>query len=154
MSEPVSDPAFPLDTDAMPWIPTGPGKSFRPLRFEPGGWSELMRLEPGSGAPLHRHSGEVHAYCLSGAREIIGTGEIAGPGSYVYEPAGTVDAWRATGDGPCVLLLKITGTIEYVDADGRVVETIDTGTQRDTYLTWCAEQGAPPSERILGKDFT
>jgi hypothetical protein len=66
----ASDPAFPLDTEAMDWIPTGPGKSFRPLRFEAGGWTELMRLEPGSGVPLHRHSGEVHAYCLTGTREI------------------------------------------------------------------------------------
>ncbi len=88
----ASDPAFPLDTEGMDWIATGPGKSFRPLRFEAGGWTELMRLEPGSGVPLHRHSGEVHAYCLIGSREILGTGEIAGPGSYVYEPGGTIDA--------------------------------------------------------------
>ena len=52
----ASDPAFPLDTWRMDWIPTGPGKSFRPLRFEPGGWSELMRLEPGSVVALHRHT--------------------------------------------------------------------------------------------------
>jgi hypothetical protein len=42
------EPAQPLDTDGMAWIPTGPGKSFRPLRFAADGWSELMRLEPGS----------------------------------------------------------------------------------------------------------
>jgi len=33
----ASDPAFPLATAAMDWIPTGPGKSFRPLRFAPAG---------------------------------------------------------------------------------------------------------------------
>ena len=26
------EPARPVDTDGMPWIPTGTGKSFRPLR--------------------------------------------------------------------------------------------------------------------------
>ena len=45
------EPARPIDTDRMPWIPTGPGKSFRPLRFAEDGWSELMRLEPGSAVP-------------------------------------------------------------------------------------------------------
>jgi len=30
----------------MPWIATGPGKAFRPLRFAADGWTELMRLEP------------------------------------------------------------------------------------------------------------
>ena len=60
------EPAQPLDTDSMPWIPTGPGKSFRPLRFAADGWSELMRLEPGSAVALHRHTGDVHAFNLAG----------------------------------------------------------------------------------------
>jgi ChrR Cupin-like domain len=73
------EPARPLDTEGMPWIPTGPGKSFRPLRFAADGWSELMRLEPGAGVPLHRHTREVHAFNLAGTREIFGTGERVGP---------------------------------------------------------------------------
>ena len=146
----ASDPAFPLDTWRMDWIPTGPGKSFRPLRFEPGGWSELMRLEPGSVVALHRHTGEVHVYGLSGGRRILGTGETAGPGSYVHEPAGTVDAWQAAGNQPCVLHLKVTGAVEYLDASGRVTETVDSASQRATYLGWCAAHGAEPEPQILG----
>jgi len=63
------EPARPLDTDGMPWIPTGPGKSFRPLRFAADGWSELMRLEPGSGVAVHRHTGDVHAFNIAGTRD-------------------------------------------------------------------------------------
>jgi hypothetical protein len=74
-------PARPLDTDSMPWIPTGAGKAFRPLRFAADGWSELMRLEPGSAVALHRHTSDVHAFNLLGAREIFGTGERPGPGA-------------------------------------------------------------------------
>jgi hypothetical protein len=139
-----------MDTGEMEWIPTGPGKSFRPLRFEADGWSELMRLEPGSGVPLHRHTGEVHAYGLSGTRQILGTGETAGPGSYVFEPAGTVDAWQAVGDQPCVLHLKITGAIQYIGADEQVTEIVDSASQRAAYLNWCARQGAEPAGQILG----
>jgi 2,4'-dihydroxyacetophenone dioxygenase len=123
-----------LDTDSMPWIPTGPGKSFRPLRFAVDGWSELMRLEPGSAVPLHRHSGEVHAFNISGTREILGSGELVGPGHYVYEPAGTVDGWGAVGDEPCVVHIKVAGTIEYLNDDGRVIESAGTETQRAVYL--------------------
>jgi 2,4'-dihydroxyacetophenone dioxygenase len=140
----------PLDTEQMEWIPTGPGKSFRPLRFESGGWSELMRLEPGSVVALHRHTGEVHAYGLSGTRQILGTGEIAGPGSYAYEPAGTVDAWQAVGDRPCVLHLKITGAIEYLDPSGQVTETVNSASQRAAYLAWCARTDAEPAPQVLG----
>ena len=144
------EPALPVDTDGMPWIATGPGKSFRPLRFAADGWSELMRLEPGSAVALHRHTGEVHAFNISGTREILGTGELVGPGSYVYEPAGTVDGWGAVGDEPCVVHIKVIGTIEYLDDNGQVIESVNVGTQRAAYLAWCRAHDVPPSERILG----
>ena len=142
--------ARPLDTESMPWIATGSGKSFRPLRFTADGWSELMRLEPGSRVALHRHTGEVHAFNLAGTREIFGTGERAGPGSYVYEPAGNVDEWGAVGDEPCIVHIKVTGAVNYLDEDGQVIETVSAETQRAVYLAWCREHGVRPAEQILG----
>ena len=142
--------ARPLDTESMPWIATGPGKAFRPLRFTEDGWSELMRLEPGSVVALHRHTGEVHAFNLSGTREIFGTGERVGPGSYVYEPAGNVDEWGAVGDEPCIVHIKVTGAVEYLGEDGQVIETVSAETQRAVYLAWCCEHGVRPAEQILG----
>jgi hypothetical protein len=65
MNQGTTELALPLDTENMQWIPTGPGRSFRPLRFAADGWSELMRLEPGSIVALHHHTGEVHAFNLS-----------------------------------------------------------------------------------------
>jgi hypothetical protein len=142
--------AWALDTDGMPWIPTGPGKSFRPLRFAADGWSELMRLESGSTVAVHRNTGEVHAFNLSGTREIFGSGERVGPGNYVYEPAGMIDGWGAVGDEPCVVHIKVAGVIEYLDEDGRVTETVSAATQREVYLAWCREHGMRPVGQILG----
>ena len=150
MPKMTPEPALPVDTDGMPWIPTGSGKSFRPLRFAADGWSELMRLEPGSAVALHRHTGEVHAFNVSGTREILGSGEVLGPGNYVYEPAGTIDGWGAVGDEPCVVHIKVIGTIEYLDDNGQVIESVNAGTQRAVYLAWCRDHGVRPSERILG----
>jgi hypothetical protein len=150
MNRQTTEPARPLDTGAMPWIPTGPGKSFRPLRFSRGGWSELMRLEPGSVVALHRHTGELEAFNLSGAREIIGTGEIVGPGCYVHEPAGLTDTWAAVGDVPCVVHIKVTGNIDYLGDAGQVSETLNAASQRAAYLAWCREHGVEPSPQILG----
>jgi 2,4'-dihydroxyacetophenone dioxygenase len=143
--------ARPLDAMSVPWIATGPGKAFRPLLFTADGWSELMRLEPGSMVALHRHTGEVHAFNLSGTREIFGTGERAGPGSYVHEPAGTVDEWGAVGDEPCIVHIKVTGAVEYLGADGQVIETVNAETQRAVYLAWCREHGVRPAEQILAR---
>jgi len=150
MPQLTPEPALPVDTDGMPWIATGPGKSFRPLRFAADGWSELMRLEPGSAVALHRHTGEVHAFNIHGTREILGSGELVGPGGYVYEPAGTVDGWGAVGDEPCVVHIKVAGIIEYVDDNGQVIESVNAETQRAVYLAWCQAHDVRPSERILG----
>jgi hypothetical protein len=150
MPKVTPEPALPVDTDGMPWIATGPGKSFRPLRFAADGWSELMRLEPGSSVALHRHTGEVHAFNIRGTREILGSGELVGPAGYVYEPAGTVDGWGAVGDEPCVVHITVAGTIEYLDDNGQVIESVNAETQRAAYLAWCRDHDVHPSGRILG----
>lgn len=150
MRQLTTEPARPLDTDSMPWIETGPGRSFRPLRFAANGWSELVRLEPGSVVALHRHTGDLHAFNVRGTREIIGTGEIVGPGAYVYEPAGTVDTWGAIGESPRVAHIKVTGAIEYLDDNGQVTGAVTGASQRDAYLTWCRAAGVAPAAQILG----
>ncbi|HEX3711470.1 MAG TPA: cupin domain-containing protein [Trebonia sp.] len=144
-----AEPANPLHTEDMAWIPTGGGKSFRPLRFTADGWSELMRLEPGSLVGLHRHTGDVHAYNLAGTREILSTGEIVGPGDYVYEPAGNTDTWQAVGDEPCIVHIKITGAVEYLDESGAVTGSADSATQYAAYLAWCRETGTEPAGQLI-----
>jgi 2,4'-dihydroxyacetophenone dioxygenase len=127
MSAPAPEPANPLQTADMPWIPSEPGNSFRPLRFATDGWSELMRVEPGYAVGLHRHSRPVHAFNLAGKRRILGSGEVVGPGDYVYEPGGMIDGWEAVGDEPCVIHLNIVGAVEYLDGAGRVIAVADSG---------------------------
>lgn len=147
-----ADTARPVDTEAMDWIPTGPGKSFRPLRFEPDDWSEIMRLEPGAVVPPHRHTGDVHAYNLSGRRRIFSTDELVPPGGYVYEPPGNIDTWGTEGDEPCLVHIKITGAVEYLDGQGQVTGQADAASQRAAYLDWCASQGVTPQQALLAGD--
>jgi 2,4'-dihydroxyacetophenone dioxygenase len=146
---PAPEPADPLQTSEMPWIETGPGKSFRPLRFAGDGWSELMRVEPGSVVGLHRHTGPVHALTLSGTRRILGSDEIVGPGDYVYEPGGMVDGWEAVGDEPCVIHFQIEGAVEFLDEQGEIRYSCDSATQRAVYLTWCREANVAPAPQVL-----
>lgn len=138
-------PARIADEADLPWIPLSAGKSFKPLRFfsDNRGFVELLRLEPGAAIPLHRHTGEVHAFNLSGSREIC-SGERVGPGGYVYEPAGNVDSWKVTGDEPLVVLVVVHGAVEYLDVDGGVLARYTTDTLFDLYHRYCAEHGIAP----------
>jgi 2,4'-dihydroxyacetophenone dioxygenase len=135
--------ALMIDTSSMPWIPLGPGESFKPLRFLPRGEGRvlLLRLEPGTVVPLHRHLGEVHAFNIAGSRKLLETGEIAGPGAYVYEPAGNVDSWMAIGDEPVIVHITSFGAMEYLGEDGSVLRR-DTGTTLlEIYRRFCEQNG-------------
>lgn len=138
--------SHPIDTDRMPWIPMGPpGLSFKPLRFfrDDAGWMYLFRLEPGTLIPRHRHTGEVHGFNVAGRRKLLDTGEVIGPGTYVYEPPGNVDSWMAVGDEPVVLLVTVRGAIEYLGKDGEVAGRVTSKDRLETYRRWCEEHGAP-----------
>ncbi|MCI0573448.1 MAG: cupin domain-containing protein [Myxococcaceae bacterium] len=134
----------PVDTERIPWIPMGrPGLSFKPLRFFRGdGSMYLFRVEPGTVIPRHRHTGEVHGFNLAGRRKLLDTGEVIGPGTYVYEPPGNVDSWMVIGDEPVILHITIRGAVEYLGEDGEVLSRAEPGARLESYRRWCEENGA------------
>jgi 2,4'-dihydroxyacetophenone dioxygenase len=138
------------DTTKLDWIPLSPGLSFKPLTYLPGGtgYQILLKIEPGTLIPLHRHTGEIHAFNLSGRRLLIEDQRVVEPGNYVYEPAGNVDSWKAVGDEPCVVHVEVNGRIEYLGPDGQVTRFADAGTSLKTYLDWCAKTGTPVDPAI------
>jgi 2,4'-dihydroxyacetophenone dioxygenase len=135
-------PARNLAQAAVPWIPLGEGKSFKPLRFLSGnrGFAELLRIEPGTVIPLHRHSGEIHAFNLEGWRELC-SGELIGPGDYVYEPAGNIDSWKVVGDAPCVIFVTVSGSVEFLGPDNSVTRSVSGDTLMEIYRQHCAMNG-------------
>jgi quercetin dioxygenase-like cupin family protein len=148
MNVPPGFASHAVDPESLPWIPLGPGESVKPLRvFGKGdGRVLLLRLEPGTLVPRHRHLGEVHAVNLAGRRELLETGEVIGPGGYVYEPAGNVDSWRAVGDEPVVVHIVARGAMEYLDAAGRVTQRDTAASLFERYLRHCAEHGITPRD--------
>jgi len=97
----------------------------------------LLRLEPGTAVASHRHTGEVHALNLAGTRE-LNTGEIIGPGGYVYEPPGNHDSWRAVGDEPVIVFVTVTGALEYLGERGEVVSRSTTSSVTRGYRAYLA----------------
>ena len=135
-----------VDTTAMDWIPLSPGLWFKPLRFfiDDTGYQLLLRIEPGTVIPPHRHTGEIHAYNLAGHRRIITTGDVIGPGTYVNEPVGNHDTWEAIGDEDCIVHLEANGRVEYLDGDGNVIRHTDATTARNDYLAHCNATNTGP----------
>jgi quercetin dioxygenase-like cupin family protein len=131
----------PLNPEEIPWIPLGPGESFKPLRFlsDDRGRALLLRLEPGIVVPKHRHLGEVHGFNLAGRRKLLETGEIVGPGGYVYEPSGNVDSWMAVGSDPVVVHIIAYGAMEYLGENGEVLKCDTPSSLREVYFRYCID---------------
>jgi 2,4'-dihydroxyacetophenone dioxygenase len=136
----------PLDTESIPWIPLGPGESFKPLRFfsNDRGRVLLLRLDPGTVVPRHRHLGEVHGFNLAGSRQLLDTGEIVGPGAYVYEPSGNVDSWMAVGDEPVIVHIVSFGAMEYLGEDDQVLRRDTASSLHKIYLDYCQANNLTP----------
>ena len=140
----------PLDTHALPWIPLREGFAFKPLAFTHGAecWAILLRVDPGFSAKKHRHSGEVHAFHLSG-RRALDSGTVLGAGSYLYEPVGNVDTWSSVGDEPLVTFIVASGAVEYFGEDDTIVFRSDGKAMLETYRAFCAAHGAPVQPGVI-----
>lgn len=138
----VLTPARNVSPDTLPWVPLGAGKEFKPLRFfsDNRGFAEILKLEPGTVVPLHRHTGEIHAYNLQGTRRLC-TGETIGPGEFVFEPAGNVDSWEAVGDVPCIIFITVGGAVETLGDDGSVIRRVTGNDLRTLYEDHCRTNG-------------
>lgn len=137
--ESTTEASRPVLETSLPWQPISNGFSLKALRATSDREARvlLLRLEPGTVIPRHRHSGEVHAYNLAGRRKLLETGEIVGPGGYVYEPAGNVDSWMAVGDETLVVLVVVRGAVEYLDDAGQVLSRSTTGSTGEAYRRYC-----------------
>ena len=121
----------------LPWLPISPGFDLKLVRGVTDDDSEtrvlLLRVQPGTVIGRHRHTGEVHAFHISGQRKLLDTGEVLGPGTYLYEPPGNIDSWMAVGDEPLVVFLTLSGRIDYLDDAGTVIKQSTAATTRARY---------------------
>lgn len=112
----------------------------------------LLRLEPGTIIPRHRHTGEVHAFNIAGSRQILTTAELVRAGNYLYEPVGNIDAWQAVGDDVCIVHIEANGRVEYLDDDDNVVRYTSAATARADYLEWCSRHDIAPHPLLVETD--
>ncbi len=133
-----------VQADERAWMPMAEGQWIRPLKLLPDltGYVAQLKLQPGAVIPPHRHTGPVHAFNVEGSRRLH-TGELVGPGEYVFEPAGQIDTWEAVGADPLVVLIHVVGDVEYLDANGDVAHRFNAAFIRDAYGRFCEVNGRP-----------
>ncbi len=108
-----------------------------------GLWVVRARFQPGYEIETHRHTGPVFAVTEKGRwfyREYPGV--VNSPGSYLFEPAGSVHTLTTPKDqvGETVVWFAIYGANINLDEKGNITGVLDAATVLGIYRTLCAAQ--------------
>ncbi|MDZ7733020.1 MAG: 2,4'-dihydroxyacetophenone dioxygenase family protein [Acidimicrobiia bacterium] len=124
-----------------------------------GVWVVRNQFPPDTTIPTHKHTGHVHAFTQRGSWHYLESPEsVNRPGSYLYEPAGSVHTLHvpATNDGVTDVWFTIHGANLNLDADGNVELVIDAHLLLPIYRAACAEQHGieNPPVVVIGGEVT
>jgi quercetin dioxygenase-like cupin family protein len=123
-----------LPADERLWVPQSPDVSFRPLVFgvAQGYYVNLLRVRRSGVLSRHRHAGPVHATILRGRWRYLEHDWEAVEGGYAYEPPGEVHTLVVPdGVAEMITMFHVTGSLVYVDPDGRATGYEDVFTKLD-----------------------
>src|SRR6266496_151564 len=85
-----------------PWVPYADGVWLQPCCFNvtSGGFSVVLKALPGAQLGVHYHIGTVRGYTIRGHWRYLEHDWVAGPGTFIYEPAGEAHTLVITKDSP------------------------------------------------------
>jgi len=113
---------FILDTDVdddRRWVPYADGVWVQPCCFDvtAGGFSVLLKALPGAQLGVHYHVGTVRGYTLRGRWRYLEHDWVAGPGAFIYEPAGEAHTLVIAEDSPetAPIFFVVEGGLIYLD---------------------------------------
>jgi quercetin dioxygenase-like cupin family protein len=139
-------PGFHFGADECPWIPGEPGtwNKFMLFDLRKNSFATVFKMAPGVAIPPHYHVQAVAGYVLQGRWKYKEYDWVAGPGSFVYEPAGEVHTLQ-NGDETMVSFFHVTGPHITVDTEGRQIAYVDAFIARDYVRQYCESAGIDAS---------
>jgi len=156
-------PIFPVHSDAatlhigkddLPWMEAGDGSAIQLLHVDlnQGLWISNTRVPPGAKVIKHYHSGFVYAVTHQGQWFYLETPEaVNSPGSYLFEPAGSVHTLTAPADqvGDTIVWFAVYGSNINLDDAGNVVSMVDARVALELYRGYCDALGLDYSKLIV-----
>ena len=109
----------------------------------------MTRMPPGTRLPKHRHLGPVSGYTFQGTWRYLEYDWVAGAGSFIYEPPGSVHTLVVEGDEPAIVIFEITGGLVLFDENDNVVGYEDAESARDRYFMALEAKGQPLPAAVL-----
>ena len=140
-----------LGDDDLPWVPArmeGVELKVVTAKVREGLWIVRNRFAPGIQLQTHKHSGQVHAFTLSGAWGYRESEYMNRAGSFLFEPAGSIHTLYVpeSNDEITDIWFAIWGANLNMNEAGDIVSATDAESILQFYLSACAEIGVddPP----------
>jgi 2,4'-dihydroxyacetophenone dioxygenase len=140
------------DDDAL-WVNTGIGVRLKVVRFDrlKGTWVVQNRFDPGTQLQIHRHTGPVDGFTLSGRWHYLEYDFFSTAGSYIYEPANSVHTLDVPADNTELtdVLFVIEGALLNLDPDGKVDYITDGPSMLEAYYAMLEAEGKPRPNGLI-----
>lgn len=147
-------PTLPFDTslvdaESLPWHPLLPYADdvmIKLLKVNPlsGEWITLLKSPAHVQLPRHHHSGTVIVYTVAGRWRYLEHDWVAGPGSLVYEVAGSRHTPAVVGEDEVLTLNIVQGDWNLMSDDDQVLAIENWKTVLKRYTDHCATHGLEP----------
>jgi 2,4'-dihydroxyacetophenone dioxygenase len=139
--------------DDLPWVDATGGIWLKVLRVDAGAgiWVVRNRFEPGARLQIHRHTGPVDGFTISGRWHYLEYDFYSTAGSYIREPAGSVHTLDVPSDNDEVtdVLFVIEGALLDLAPDGSVESVTDGSTALAGYQALAEAQGLPTPTGVI-----
>jgi quercetin dioxygenase-like cupin family protein len=135
------------------WVNAGFGVGLKLVRLDAskGTWVIENRFEPGVRLQIHRHTGPVDAFTLTGRWHYLEYDFFSVAGSYIYEPANSVHTLDVPEDneGTTNVLFVIEGALLNLDADGGIESVTDGAAILEANMALLEAEGKPRPNGLI-----
>lgn len=136
-----------VGADDLPWAKVSDKFHLKVVYISPrqGLWIVHTRYGPGFSTQKHRHTGPVYQYTVSGKWRYLEHDFIVGPGSFLYEQAGSEHTQLVLPEntGMTETWTQVYGANLNLDAEGKIEYVVDATSMLKFYLKHCEAQGSP-----------
>lgn len=138
----------------LPWAEAGDGSAVQLLHVDlnQGIWISNTRVPPGYSVVKHFHTGQVYAVTQQGRWFYAESPEeVNSPGSYLFEPAGSVHTLTTPADQEedTIVWFAVHGANVNISPNGNVLSIIDAAAALEIYRGYCAALGLDCSKLIV-----
>ena len=139
-----------IEDESIPWVPFAPYSNdvlIKYFKCDPirGETITLLKAPAGTVMPRHRHTGTVIVYTVKGSWKYVEHDWVAGPGSIVFETAGSSHTPQVLDNAEEVITLNIVvGDLLFMNEQDQVLAIEGWKSGVDRYLAFCAAADIEP----------